>query len=232
MISDTQSAMEPTELTTPRRRFAGRRGEAGLGEAEFAALAHVLLSADPVAAAQAAEPLADEGTPVSEAPVPRGLYVLVPAGIDPAGRRDAALTAARLLAPHHRPTAVFVFENGLVDAHVLGEMACGRLGPQNYLGPADMDRTVGDLVGQCDQIGLVLLDPPNRRLHRLSSTACRTVFLATPDAEGIVETYRTLKAWRSSGTLSDTAVLFVGPGGDRGTGDLGQRLRRAAQGFL
>jgi hypothetical protein len=206
-----------------------------MGEEQFAALADVLLSAqpaEPVADAQAAEPLADESPPIPEVGVPRGLYLLVPAGIDPAGRRDAALTAARRLAPHREPATVFVFENGLVEAHVLGERACGRLGPQNYPGAADMDRTVSDLLGQCDQIGLVVLDPPNGRLHRLGRTPCRTVFLATPDAESIVETYRTLKAWRFSGTLSRAAVLFVGPGADRGTGDLGRRLRRAAQGFL
>ena len=227
--------MEATELTAPRRRFAGRRGTAETGETEFTALAEVLLSPEPVgpvAATRATEPAAGEGSPIPEAPVPRGLYVLVPAGVDPAGRRDAALTAARRLAPHREPAAVFVFENGLVDAHALGEMACGRLGPQNYLGAADMDRTVGDLVGQCNQIGLVVLDPPNGQLRLLQSAACRTIFLATPNAESVVETYRALKTWRLGGMPSDAAVLFAGSRGARGASDLERRLRRAAQGFL
>lgn len=226
--------MAPTDLTARRRRFAGRRGAAGMGETEFAALADVLLSSEPVEPAAVPATVAPvAAVPVAgEAAVAHGLYLLVPAGIDPAGRREAALAAARRLAPHREPAAVFIFENGLVDAHVLGEMACGRLGPQNYLGAADVDRTVGDLAAQCSQVGLVVLDPPNGRLRRLGAAACRTVFLATPDAESLVETYRTLKAWRMSGMPSQATVLFVDDDGDRATGDLGRRLRRAAQGFL
>ena len=227
--------MEATDLTVPRRRFAGQRGAAGMAETEFAALADVLLSpkpAEPVPASHEADAVA-AGPPAAEPLVARGLYLMIPAGIDPDGRREAAMTAARRLAPHRGPAAVFVFENGRVDAHLLGEMACGRLGPQNYLGAADTDRAVGDLVGQCDQVGVVVLDPPKGALRRLEGAACRTIFLAVPNAEGLVETYRTLKAWRLSGMPSETAVLFVDSDGSREEADdLQQRLRTAAQRFL
>ena len=231
--------MEATDLTVRRRRFAGRRGAAGMEETEFAALANVLLSprpAEPVPGSHEAEAVAAgppaAGPPAAGPLVGRGLYLMIPAGIDPDGRREAALTAARRLAPHRGPAAVFVFENGRVDAHLLGELACGRLGPENYLGAADTDRAVGDLVGLAEQIAVIVLDPATNDLRRLEGAACRTIFLAAPNAEGIVETYRTLKAWRLSGTPSEAAVLFVDSNGDRGADDLQQRLRRAAQRFL
>lgn len=226
--------MDTRDVTAPRRRFAGRHDAAGLGEEEFAALAEVLLSPQPAAPPPAVEtpPADDDVAPSTEADAPHGLYVLVPAGIEPLNRRDAALTAARRLALGRRPAAVFVFENDLVEAHVLGETACGRLGPQNYLGALDLDRTIADLLAQCDQVGVVVLDPPNGRLRGLGSAARRIVFLATADAESVVETYRTLKAWRMSGALAQAALLLVDGNGDGQAGRLGRRLRRAARGFL
>ncbi|HUU09043.1 MAG TPA: hypothetical protein VM431_00715 [Phycisphaerae bacterium] len=227
--------MDTRDVTAPRRRFAGRHDAAGLGEEEFAALAEVLLSPQPAAPPTAVEtpPAADaDVAPPPEIDAPQGLYVLVPAGIEPVNRRDAALAAARRLAPGRRPAAVFVFENGLVEAHVLGETACGRLGPQNYLGALDLDRTIADLLAQCDQVGVVVLDPPNGRLRGLGSAARRIVFLATADAESVVETYRTLKAWRMGGALAQAALLLVDGNGDGQAGRLGRRLRRAARGYL
>ncbi|MBE3134109.1 MAG: hypothetical protein IMZ55_11585, partial [Acidobacteria bacterium] len=139
--------------------------------------------------------------------------------------------AGRLVLPG-RPTAVFVFQNRLVDVHVFGEPACGRLGPHNYLGAADVERTVGRLAGQCDQVSVVLLDPLNGEMEHLGSAARRTVFMATPDAESAVETYRTLKVWHAAGADAEAALLVVGGADAAGAARMHGRLRRAAKGFL
>jgi hypothetical protein len=169
--------------------------------------------------------------PAPEADLPRGLYVLVPAGIDPAARRDAALQAAGALATPPRPTGVLLFEGGRVDAHVLGETACGRLGPQSYLGGTDLERAVRRLAGHCDPIALVPLDAPDALLDRPAPALEHPVFLVEADAECLVEAYRTLKTWRRSGAAGRSAVLFAGRPSDDAA-PLHTRLRVAARAFL
>jgi len=162
--------------------------------------------------------------------VPKGLYVLVPAGVDPADRREAALGAARRLAPLQRPAAVLFVEDGHVEAHVLGEVAAGRLGPENRLGASDLPHTFIELAGQCAQMAVVPLGEPNGALAALGPAAERPVFLVQPDDESLVEAYRTLKAWRLGCGRTYPAVLFAGADGR--TAVLHGRLRRAAQTFL
>ena len=220
--------MEPVGLAARRRRVAGREPGGARGE-DFAALADALLSSPPEPAVSLPRaPAAVAGTgAVVEADAPRGLYLLVPAGIEPSARRAAVLAAAGRLAPQGRPAAVFIFENGTVDAHVFGELAWGRLGPQT-----DVDRAIGTLVGQCDPVGIVLLDPLNGELRRLGPASRRTVFMATPDAESVLETYRTLKAWRAGAGASDAALLVLGRADDEQAARFHGRLRQAARGFL
>jgi len=218
---------------------------------------------------------------VPEAAPPRGLYVLVPAGVAPTARREAALSAAGRLAARRRPAGVLLVEAGRVDAHVLGETACGRLGPQNYFGGADLAQTVRRLAHHCDPIALVPLDSPDAVLgllrsfprggspdsprqgetavfgagglprlrsgqaptHRAEwprsvagpgwcgSVLDRPVFVAEADAEGLVEAYRALKAWRRRGAAGRSAVLFAG-GRQADADPLHARLRQAARAFL
>ena len=215
----------------PRRRFAGPRTGAAL-TAGMTAVADVLLSAPPERAAVPAEREVDRGSNSAPptAPVPEGLYVLVPAGVDPAERREAVLAAAHRLAPLQRPAAVLLLEDGHVEAHILGEVAAGRLGPENRLGASDLGRTFIELVGQCAQIAVVPLAESNGALATLGSAAERPVFLVQPDDESVVEAYRTLKAWRLDRGRTHPAVLFAGADGR--TAVLHGRLRRAAQAFL
>jgi hypothetical protein len=230
--------METAGLTVARRRFAGRREAAPLRREDFDALAAALLS--PVgprpAAADDAGPDDAPGrqppAPLGDPAPPDGLYVLIPAGIDPPGRRRTALEVARRLAPPRDAAAVFVFEGGQVEARVFGEVAAGRLGPQNYLTGEDLGRTVAGLVGQCRQVGIVMLDEPNGRLKGLGAAAGRTVFVATPDPESVIETYRELKLWRRGGYGSQAALLVVGGPGGQEAGRLHRRLRKAVRSFL
>jgi hypothetical protein len=169
--------------------------------------------------------------PAPEADLPRGLYVLVPAGIDPAARRDAALQAAGALAAPQRAAGVLLFEGGRVDAHVLGETACGRIGPQSYLGGTDLERAVRRLADHCDPIALVPLDAPDALLERPAPALENPVFLVEADAECLVEAYRTLKTWRRFGAGARSAVLFAGrPSAE--AAPLHTRLRVAARAFL
>ncbi len=226
--------MGPVGLAARRRRVAGH-GAGGVRGGDFAALAAALLSspAEPAESLPRAPASVAGAAGSVEAAAPRGLYLLVPAGIEPSARRAAVLAAAGRLAPQGRPAAVLIFENGTVDAHVFGELAWGRLGPQT-----DVDRAIDTLVGQCDPVGIVLLDPLNGELRRLGPAARRTVFMATPDAESVVETYRTLKAWlaRTGGAgaagASDAALLVLGRADDQRVARFHGRLRQAARGFL
>ena len=237
--------MDTIPLTGPRRRFAGRRALPGARENGLAVLAEALLSAEPSgnavpeppgaspspAALEVAAPVAREADIPPAEPL-RGVYVLVPAGIEPDERRRTALAVACRLAPPARPTAVFLFHDGLADAHILGEVACGRLGPQNYLASADTGHMIATLRSQCEQVGIILLDPPNGELERLGQVAQRAVFVARPDAESVVETYRELKVWRAAGAKSEAALFVVGTAGAGQAGRLHRRLRIAVRRFL
>jgi len=234
--------MERTELTAPKRRFAGRR-DTPPSQDPLDALAEAFLShcpapspsAAPAAVSEefaAAACASAETVTAAVAPPPEGLYVLIPSGIEPPNRRRAALDVARRLAPPNRPAAVFVFDGPMVDAHVLGEVAGGRLGPQNYLTAADIDRTIANLMGQCAQIAIAILGEPNGEVRRLGPAAPRTIFLVRPDGESIVETYRGLKIWRQGGARSEAALVVLGGDGGEDAGRLHRRLRKTARAFL
>ena len=247
--------MGPNPLSAPKRRFAGLHPAAGPRQDGMTAVADALLSdaaGDPDAAAlppstgpygQAVpetlvpppEPSlsapADDGLP-PEADPPLGLYLLVPAGIETADRRRAALAVAARLMPPGRTAAVFLFEGACADAHILGEPACGRVGPQYCLDPADIGRAIAELVSRCDQVVVVPLDPARGVPGRLAAQARRTVFVAAADAESIVETYRELKAWRTRGLAAPASLFVVGTDGPDEAGRLAGRLRRASRRFL
>ena len=247
--------MGPNPLSAPKRRFAGLHPAAGPRQDGMTAVADALLSdaaGDPDAAAlppstgpygQAApetpvpppEPSlsvpAADGLP-PEADPPLGLYLLVPAGIETADRRRAALAVAARLMPRGRTAAVFLFEGACADAHILGEPACGRVGPQYCLDPADIGRAIAELVSRCDQVVVVPLDPARGVPGRLAAQARRTVFVAAADAESIVETYRELKAWRTRGLAAPASLFVVGTDGPDEAGRLAGRLRRASRRFL
>jgi hypothetical protein len=114
----------------------------------------------------------------------------------------------------------------------VGEPACGRVGPQNYLNAPDLGRTVDGLVGQCDQVGLVLLDGAEGLLAPAERAAERVVFLATPDAESLVETYRGMKRWHAAGARALGAIFVLEPGGNGRAERVFGRLRRASEAFL
>jgi hypothetical protein len=248
--------MGPNPPSAPKRRFAGLHPAAGPRQDGLTAVADALLSeaaaGDPDAArlppstgpyGQAVpetpvpppEPSlsvpADDGLP-PEADPPLGLYLLVPAGIETADRRRAALAVAASLMPPGRTAAVFLFEGACADAHILGEPACGRVGPQYCLDPADIGRAIAELVSRCDQVVVVPLDPARGVPGRLAAQARRTVFVAAADAESIVETYRELKAWRTRGLAAPASLFVVGTDGPDEAGRLAGRLRRASRRFL
>ena len=226
--------MDPIPVTAPKRRFAGDRPAAGAHEDGLAALADALLSGPTPPSPPG--PL-DVGVsrpaclPPAKADVPHGLYVLIPAGIEPEDRRRTALAVACRLAPHARPAALFVFQQGLADAHILGEVACGRLGPQNCLPTADTAGTIAALLRQSEQIGIVLLDHSSD-IGRLGRLARRTVFIVRPDTESVVETYREMKSWRQQGAGGEAALFIIGGDGPEETGRLQRRLGRASREFL
>ena len=233
--------MDSSSLAGPKRRFAGRGEGPDAREDPFDALAEAFLP--PRVAAAAPAPVAlevasaaglrrREGLIGGEAAAPDGLYVMVPAGIEPGDRRRAALEVARHLAPPNRPAAIFIFDGPRVDAHILGEVACGRLGPQNYLTAADIDRTLADLVGQCAQVGIALVGAANGELKRLGLAACRTIFVSRPDAESLIETYRGLKSWRQGGAESEAALLVLGGEGGDQARRAHRRLRKTVRAFL
>ena len=170
--------------------------------------------------------------PPAEVNPPQGLYVMVPAGIGLSDRRRTALAVAASLAPHGGTTAVFLLEGGAADAHVLGEPACGRLGREHYLDPADTGRAIRELLSQCDQVAVVPLEASSSMPRGLAGRVRRTVFVATADAESVVETYRELKAWRKRGLALPAALFVVGTDGAAETGRLVGRLRRASREFL
>lgn len=242
--------MGPDPLSAPKRRFAGLlRPAAGPRQDGMAAVADALLSdaaagdpdaarlpqAVPEAPVPPPEPSlsvpADDGLP-PEADPPLGLYLLVPAGIEMADRRRAALAVAASLMPPGRTAAVFLFDGANADAHILGEPACGRAGPQSCLDPADTGRAIAELVGRCDQVVVVPLDPARGVPGRLAAQARQTVFVAAADAESIVETYRELKAWRARGLAAPASLFVVGTDGPDEAGRLAGRLWRASRRFL
>ena len=215
-------------VASPNRRFAGSRPGLSARAEDLAALAEAFLSrsADPA-------PVPVEAAPaVVPADAPRGVYVLVPAGIEPAERRRTALAVAGRLAPRDGAAAVFLFENGLADTHLLGEPACGRAGPQGSFGRDEAGRAVTELISRCDQVAIIPLDSPSAAARRLGPLAGRAVFIAAPDDESIVETYRELKSWRARGLDSEATLFCVGSDGADEAGRLHRRLSTAALRFL
>jgi hypothetical protein len=213
----------------------------GGGSAPVAPPAHASAPAVPAAVSaamaslpprQARRAVDDAFLAPAEIDPPLGLYVMVPAGIDTADRRRTALAVAASLAPRGGTTAVFLLEGGAADAHVLGEPACGRLGPENYLDPADTGRAIRELLSQCDQVAVVPLETESGLPRGLAGRVRRTVFVAAADAESVVETYRQLKAWRSRGLALPAALFVVGTDGAAEAGRLVGRLRRASREFL
>jgi len=213
------------------RRFTGSRAADGSRGRGFDALCDVLLSPDDERIAEHAPP------PAAPPKAIRGLYVLAMAGVEPAARRQTALAVARELAPRSAPAAVFLFENGRADAHLLGEPACGRLGPQSYLPSADMGENAAVIAGRCDQVGLALLDSVAGVPMELAPAVRSAVFVATPDAESLVETYRELKTWFAAplagrSASAGAALFVVGPDGGQEVRWFHDRLSRAARRFL
>jgi hypothetical protein len=201
-----------------------------------------LAACPPVPSEQHTGGQAASGTPANEtlAPAPpdgssalaqltMDLYVLIPSGVDAPDRRHAALAAATRLAPHGQSTAIFLFEQGRAEAHLVGETPCGRLGPQGCLATGDTGHTVADLVGLCDQVAIISLDGPRDALRRLVPLAARTVFMATTDAESLVETYRGLKSWQAGAGASAASLFFVGADGPEEAGQLHRRLSNTAR---
>jgi hypothetical protein len=215
-------------VASPNRRFAGSRPGSSARAEDLAALAEAFLSpsADP-----APVPV-EAALAVVPADAPRGVYVLVPAGIEPAERRRTALAVAGRLAPRGGAAAVFLFENGLADTHLLGEPACGRAGPQDSFGRAEAGRAVTELISRCDQVAIIPLDSPSAAARRLGPLAGRAVFIAAPDDESIIETYRELKSWRARGLDSEATLFCVGSDGADEAGRLHRRLSTAALRFL
>jgi len=203
------SAAGPRRFTGSRAPDPGappqatRRGEPG--RRGFDALCDVLLSPEGEHAAEHAPPHAAPPETI------RGLYVLAMAGVEPAARRQTALAVAHELAPRSAPAAVFLFENGRADAHLLGEPACGRLGPQSYLASADMGENAARLAGRCDQVGLAILDGVTAIPADLAPAVRSAVFVATPDAESLVETYRGLKTWHLRGGSPEPPRSLAAP---------------------
>ena len=163
---------------------------------------------------------------------PQGLYVMVPAGIDPADRRRTALAVAASLAPRGGRAAVFLLEGGVADAYVFGDPACGRTGREQGLDPADPGGAIRELLSQCDQVAVVPLEISRGLPRGLAGRVRRTVFVAAADAESFVETYRELKAWRARGLALPAALFVVGADGAAEAGRLAGRLRRASREFL
>jgi hypothetical protein len=181
--------------------------------------------------APANEALASASTdrPSAPAQLTMDLYVLIPSGIDAPNRRHAALAAAARMAPHGRSAAIFLFEQGHAEAHLVGETACGRLGPQGSLAAGDAAHTVAELVGLCDQVAVISLEGPRDALRCLAPLAARTVFMATADAESLVETYRGLKSWQAGAGASAASLFFVGADGPEKAGQLHRRLSNTAR---
>ena len=226
------SGFESVSAAGPRR-FTGRRAPDGSRGRGFDALCDVLLSPE-------GEHIAEHAPPPAAPPgTIRGLYVLAMAGVEPAARRQTALAVAHELAPRSVPAAVFLFENGRADAHLLGEPACGRLGPQSYLASADMGENAACLAGRCDQVGLALLDSVTAVPADLVPAVRRAVFVATPDAESLVEAYREFKSWRARASAgvpgaagTGNAVFVVEASGADDASQLHERFARAARRFL
>ncbi|MGB2797524.1 MAG: hypothetical protein WBD44_09725, partial [Phycisphaerae bacterium] len=226
------SGFEIVSAAGPRRFTGSRAADPGApGRRGFDALCDVLLSPDDERAAEHAPP------PAAPPGTIRGLYVLAMAGVEPAARRQTALAVAHELAPRSAPAAVFLFENGRADAHLLGEPACGRLGPQSYLPSTDMGENAAGIAGRCDQVGLALLDSVTAVPADLAPAVRSAVFVATPDAESLVETYRELKTWFAAplagrSASAGAALFVVGSDGGREVRCLHERLARAARRFL
>ena len=182
---------------------------------------------------QRASEIVDDGFRLPpEIDPPQGLYVMVPAGIDPADRRRTALAVAASLAPRGGRAAVFLLEGGAAETYVFGEPACGRPGREQGLDPADPGRAIRELLSQCDQVAVVPLEISRGLPRGLAGRARRTVFVAAGDAESFVETYRELKAWRARGLARPAALFVVGTDGAAEAGRLAGRLRRASREFL
>ncbi|HET6441434.1 MAG TPA: hypothetical protein VFH53_03580 [Phycisphaerae bacterium] len=226
------SGFEIVSAAGPRRFTGSRTPDPGApGRRGFDALCDVLLSPDDERIAEHAPP------PAAPPGTIRGLYVLAMAGVEPAARRQTALAVAHELAPQSAPAAVFLFENGRADAHLLGEPACGRLGPQSYLASADMGENAAGIAGRCDQVGLAILDSVTAVPADLAPAVRCAVFVATPDAESLVETYRELKTWFAAplagrSASAGAALFVVGSDGGREVRCLHERFARAARRFL
>jgi hypothetical protein len=225
------SGFEIVSAAGPRRFTGSRAADPGApGRRGFDALCDVLLSPDDERIAEHAPP------PAAPPGTIRGLYVLAMAGVEPSARRRTALAVAHELAPHSAPAAVFLFENGRADAHLLGEPACGRLGPQSYLPSADMGENAAGIAGRCDQVGLALLDSVTAVPADLAPAVRCAVFVAMPGAESLVEAYREFKLWRACASAgpsgaagSGSAVFVVEASGAAEAVRLHERFARAAR---
>jgi len=249
--------MGQTPLPASRRRFGGARAPGADRGDGMAAVAEMLFSScggtsatvtpaavapgppAPVSAAIASLSACpaprglDDAVPLSAAiDPPQGLYLMVPAGIDVGARRRTALAVAASLVPRGGRAAVFLLEGGAADAHVFGEVACGRLGPEHWLDATDAGRAIHELLSQCDQVAIVPLEAAGGLPRGLAARARRTVFVAATDAESVVETYRELKAWRARGLALPASLFVVGTDGAAEAGRLVGRLRRASREFL
>jgi hypothetical protein len=100
-----------------------------------------------------------------------------------------------------------------------------------------MGENAARLAGRCDQVGLALLDSVTAVPADLAPAVRCAVFVATPGAESLVETYRELKTWfavpLAGCCASAGAALFVvGSDGGREVRWLHERLNKAARRFL
>jgi len=182
-------------------------------------------SADPSAGAEA------DGFGGGQAP----FYLVVPAGVDPGWRWAAALQAVRCVAPAGRASAVVLVGGGRAEGVVVGETARTRLGPPVVIEPADLDGLLRQVVPAASPLAVVLLDAPEAvpvgaMWPGRREAVDRPLFVAFADAEGLIETYRTLKGWRRGEAAGRAAVFYLVNGGaaDGGVVGLHARLARAA----
>jgi len=210
-------------VRTPQRMFAGQRPDVPPPQRRgLEALADVLLGGPSPAPAAA--------VPADRAAPPRGLYAIVPAGIEPSDRRRVGLAVARRLVSPSRPSVVFLFDHDRAEAHLVGEAACGRGGPP--LPVSDPARAVSDLLGRYEQVGVVLLEVPDGMPSDFGAAVRRAVFVAAPGAESLVETYRGVKSWHAGAAAVPLSLFVVGTEGSTGADHVRRRLTEATRAFL
>jgi len=252
------ASWEPPSRRGPPAAGAGT----GVGGADLAAVADLLLSSSPARPASvvagpgapAARPAAsspsvacEEAAAPSAAPsagaradglarAQAPFYLVVPAGVDPGRRWAAALQAVRCLAPAGRASAVVLVGGGRAEGLVVGETARTRLGPPVVTEPADLDGLLQRVVPLAGPLAMVLLDAPEAvpvgaMWPGRREAVDRPLFVTFADAEGLIETYRTLKGWRRGAAAGRAAVFYLVDGEaveGSGVAGLHARLARAA----